>query len=188
MGIKLCKPTSPGRRSQATPTFEEITKVEPQKSLLRPLPKKGGRNAFGRVTSRYRGGGHKKRYRVIDFKRDKQDIPAKVVSVEYDPNRSCRICLLHYSDGEKRYILAPSGLGPGQEVSSGGSVDIKAGNALPLKNIPLGTTIHNVELKKGKGGQLARSAGAYAQIIAKEGKYVHLRLPSGEVRLVFRDC
>ncbi len=188
MGIKTYKPTSPGIRFMTTLTFEEITKTEPEKSLLVPLKKTGGRNFMGRITVRHRGGGHKRLYRIIDFKRDKDGIPAKVAAIEYDPNRSANIALLHYLDGEKRYILAPEGLKVGDTVISGSGVEIKVGNALPLKDIPLGTYVHNVELKPGAGGQLARSAGAYAQVMAKEGRYVHLRLPSGEVRMVFEEC
>ena len=170
MPIRKCKPTSPGRRFQTYSTFEEITKTEPEKSLLVPLKKTGGRNVYGRITCRHRGGGHKRMYRIIDFKRDKDGIPAKVAAIEYDPNRSARIALLHYADGEKRYILAPLGLSVGDTVISGENVDIKPGNCLPLRNIPDGTIVHNVELRPGKGGQIARSAGTYAQILAKEGK------------------
>lgn len=189
MGIKKYQPTSPGRRSQMVSTFEEITRAEPDRSLIRPLNKSGGRNCYGRMTIRHRGGGHKRMYRVIDFvRRDKTKVPAKVASIEYDPNRSARIALLHYADGEKRYILAPLGVKVGDQVMSGEDVDIRPGNALPLRNIPLGTLIHNVELKIGKGGQLIRGAGGYGQIMAKEGQYAHLRLPSGEVRLVHQEC
>lgn len=188
MGIKKFKPTSPGRRFVTVSTFEEITTTEPEKSLLEPLKKQSGRNANGRITVRHRGGGHKRKYRVIDFKRNKDGIPAKVASIEYDPNRSARIALLHYADGEKRYILAPAGLKTGQIIESGPDSDIKAGNALPLRNIPLGTMIHNLELHPGAGGQLVRSAGASAQLMAKEGKYAHIRMPSGEMRLVLQDC
>jgi len=169
-------------------TFDEITKTEPEKSLLKPLKKSGGRNNRGRVTSRHLGGGHKRRYRVIDFKREKQDIPAKVASIEYDPNRSARIALLHYADGEKRYILWPLGLNVGDTVISSEKADIKPGNTIPLKNVPLGSHIHNIELKIGKGGQLIRSAGTYAQLMAKEGAYAQIRLPSGEVRKVLVEC
>jgi large subunit ribosomal protein L2 len=168
--------------------FSDITKKKPEKSLLAPLTNKGGRNAQGRVTARYRGGGHKRRYRLIDFKRDKDNVPAKVAAIEYDPNRSARIALLHYLDGEKRYIIAPLGLQVGQMVESGPDADIKVGNALPLRNIPVGTTVHNVEMHPGKGGQLVRSAGAGAQLMAKEGNYVTLRLPSGEFRMVHQNC
>ncbi|MDI6753431.1 MAG: 50S ribosomal protein L2 [Thermodesulfobacteriota bacterium] len=188
MAIKSYKPTSPGRRFQTVADFAEITRRRPEKSLLIPLTKSGGRNAYGRITSRYIGGGHKQRYRLIDFSREKVDIPARVASVEYDPNRSARIALLHYADGEKRYILAPHSLKVGETVLSGERVDIKPGNALPLKNIPMGTMIHNVELKRGKGAQIIRSAGSSAQLMAKEGKYAHIKLPSGEVRLVHLEC
>ncbi len=169
-------------------TFEEITTAKPEKSLLLPRKKTGGRNAYGRITSRHIGGGHKRKLRVIDFRRDKFDVPAKVASVEYDPNRSSRIALLHYRDGEKRYILAPVGLGVGDVVVSGERADMKPGNALPLKNIPTGSLIHNVELKVGKGGQLIRSAGSYGQLMAKEGGYAQIRMPSGEVRKVLLAC
>lgn len=188
MGIKTYKPTSPGRRFQTVLDFAEITRREPEKSLLVPLKKTGGRNCYGRITSRYIGGGHKRRYRIIDFKRDKYDIPARVASIEYDPNRSAFIALLHYVDGEKRYILAPYNLKVGEILVSGENADIKPGNALPLKNIPLGTLIHNVELKRGKGGQIIRSAGTYGQLMAKEGNYAHIKMPSGEVRLVHLEC
>jgi len=188
VGIKKFKPTSPGRRFVTVSTFEEITTAEPEKSLLEPLKKQSGRNANGRITVRHRGGGHKRKYRVIDFKRNKDGIPAKVASIEYDPNRSARIALLHYADGEKRYILAPIGLKVGQVIESGPDSDIKVGNALPLRNIPLGTMIHNLELYPGGGGQLIRSAGASAQLMAKEGKYAHIRMPSGEMRLVMQEC
>lgn len=188
MGIKVYKPTSAGRRFQIGSTFEELTRSKPTKSLLRPLPKSGGRNSMGRITSRHRGGGHKRRYRLIDFKRDKHNVPAKVASIEYDPNRSARIALLHYKDGEKRYILAPLELSPGDTVISGEQLDIKPGNALPLKIIPIGTVIHNVELKPKKGAQLIRSAGAYGQLVAKEGNYAQIKLPSNEVRRVLLDC
>jgi large subunit ribosomal protein L2 len=188
MAIKKFRPTSPGRRSQTMSTFEEITSVTPEKSLLLPMKKTGGRNCYGRITSWHRGGGHKRMYRLIDFKRDKKEIPATVASIEYDPNRSARIALLHYVDGEKRYILAASQLQAGDRVIAGPTADIKPGNALPLRNIPTGSLIHNIELKLGKGGQIVRSAGAYGQLIAKEGKYAHVKLPSGEVRLVLQDC
>lgn len=184
MPIKVYKPTSPGRRGMTVTSFDEITRDKPQRSLLRPLRKNAGRNAQGRVTVRHRGGGHKRRYRVIDFKRDKFGVPARVESIEYDPNRSARLALLVYADGEKRYILAPLGLKVDTTVESGPGADIRAGNALPLADIPVGTTIHNVELNRGKGGQLARSAGTSAQLLAKEGDYAHVRLPSGEVRLI----
>lgn len=188
MGIKKYKPTSPGRRHMTSANFDEITRSTPEKSLLAPLKSTGGRNNKGRITKRHTGGGHKRKYRIIDFRRDKRGIPAKVTSVEYDPNRSARIALLTYVDGEKRYILAPNGIQVGQEVVADERADIKPGNAMPIRSIPLGTWVHNVELKIGKGGQLARSAGAYAMIAAKEGKYAQLRLPSGEVRLVLQDC
>lgn len=188
MGIKKFKPTSPGRRFVTVPTFDEITSTEPEKSLVEPLKKKAGRNNQGRLTVRHRGGGHKRKYRIIDFKRNKDGIPARVATIEYDPNRSARIALLNYVDGEKRYILAPVGLQVGQEVISGPEADIKVGNALPIRNIPVGTMIHNIELYPGGGGQLVRSAGASAQLMAKEGRYAHVRLPSGEMRLVLQDC
>ncbi|MHB0976227.1 MAG: 50S ribosomal protein L2 [Candidatus Aquicultorales bacterium] len=188
MAIKKYKPTSAGRRFQSVADFSELTKKEPEKSLLAPLPKKAGRNMYGRVTTRHIGGGHKRQYRIVDFKRNKVGIPAKVSAIEYDPNRSARIALLVYADGEKKYIIAPLGLKVGDVVTSGPGSDIKAGNSLPLRNIPLGTVVHNIELKVGKGGQLARSAGSSAQIMAKEGNYVHLRLPSGEVRMVHLNC
>jgi large subunit ribosomal protein L2 len=188
MAIKKVKPTSPGRRFQAYATFAEITEKTPEKSLLRPLKKSGGRNKRGRITVRHRGGGQKRHYRVIDFKRDKVGIPAKVVSIEYDPNRSARIALLHYVDGEKRYILAPVNLKVGDTVDSGPEADIKPGNSLPLANIPLGTHIHNIELRVGKGGQIVRSAGGFAQLMAKEDRYALVKLPSGEVRMVLLNC
>ncbi|NLJ34162.1 MAG: 50S ribosomal protein L2 [Firmicutes bacterium] len=188
MAIKKFKPVSPGRRFMTVSTFKDVTGKEPEKSLLVPLKKSGGRNRQGRMTSRHRGGGHKRMYRIIDFRRDKDGVPAKVASIEYDPNRSARIALLHYRDGEKRYILAPVGLQVGDILESGPNADIKVGNSLALRDIPLGTMIHNIELKPGKGGQLARSAGASAQLMAKEGAYAHIRLPSGEVRLVHARC
>jgi large subunit ribosomal protein L2 len=188
MAIKRYRPTSAGRRFMTVSTFEEITKSEPEKSLIEPLKKTGGRNNRGRVTSRHIGGGHKRRYRLIDFKRDKRGVPAKVSSVQYDPNRSARIALLTYLDGEKRYILAPKDLKVGDLITAGPDVEVKPGNSLPLGQIPLGTQVHNVELQPGKGGQLARSAGVYAQLMAKEGDYAQLRLPSGEVRKVRQDC
>jgi large subunit ribosomal protein L2 len=169
-------------------TFEEITKTKPEKSLLAPLRKKAGRNVRGKITVRHRGGGHKRRYRLIDFKRDKFGIPARVTSIEYDPNRSARIALLTYADGEKRYIIAPLGLMVGSALMSGPEAEIRVGNALPLANIPVGTVMHNIELQQGRGGQLVRSAGTSAQLMAKEGKYAHVRLPSGEVRLIHRQC
>jgi large subunit ribosomal protein L2 len=188
MALKKHNPTSPGRRFQTVSTFSEVTRAKPEKSLLKPMKKSGGRNSAGRITSRFRGGGHKRSYRVIDFKRNKDNIPATVASIEYDPNRSARIALLHYLDGEKTYILAPDGLQVGDRVESGTNADIKAGNTLPLRNIPLGTHVHNIELHKGHGGQLARGAGGYAQLIAKEGKYAQVKLPSGEVRMILLDC
>lgn len=188
MGIKKYKPTSPAKRFMTVSTFEEITKEVPEKSLLKPLPKKSGRNVYGRITVRHRGGGNKVKYRVIDFKRDKDNIPAKVAAIEYDPNRSANIALLYYVDGEKRYILAPLGLNVGDTVISGEGADIKPGNALLLKDIPVGTSIHNIELMPGKGAQMVRSAGGEAQLMAKEGNYAHVRLPSGEVRLVRLNC
>ena len=188
MAIKSYKPTSAGRRHQTCSTFEEITTTKPEKSLLVSQTKSGGRNALGRLTARHIGGGHKQKYRIIDFRREKTSIPAKVASIEYDPNRSARIALLHYVDGEKRYILAPLDLKVGDTVISGPEADIKPGNSLPLRAIPLGTIIHNVELKIGKGAQLARSAGTFAQLMSKEGKYSQIKLPSGEVRLILQDC
>ncbi|MEW6267111.1 MAG: 50S ribosomal protein L2 [Thermodesulfobacteriota bacterium] len=188
MAIKKVKPTSPGRRAMTFDLFEDITRTGPEKSLLEPLPSTGGRNNRGRVTCRYRGGGHKRLYRVIDFKRDKNDIPAKVFSVEYDPNRGARIALLHYADGEKRYILAPQNLKVGDTIISSDTADIKPGNSLRLRSIPLGTLVHNLEVKPGKGGQLVRGAGTYAQLMAKEGKYSLLKLPSGELRLILSEC
>lgn len=188
MSVKKFKPSSPGRRGMTGASFEEITKKEPEKSLVVPLSKTGGRNEQGRITARFRGGGHKRRYRLIDFKRDKDGVPAKVAAIEYDPNRSARIALLHYFDGEKRYILAPVGLEVGNIVESGPNADIKTGNALPLANIPAGTVVHNIELQTGKGGQIVRSAGASAQIMAKEKNYVTVRLPSGEFRMIHQTC
>jgi len=188
MALISRKPTSAGRRFQTATDFAEITRSEPEKSLVVTLKKTGGRNNHGRVTSRHRGGGHKRRYRLIDFKRNKLEVPAKVATIEYDPNRTTRIALLHYVDGEKRYILAPQGLQVGDMVVSSATADIKPGNAMPLLNIPTGTQVHNVELKPGKGGQMARAAGSYAQLMAKEGKQAHLKLPSGEVRMVPVDC
>lgn len=184
MAIKKYKPTSPGRRGMTVSAFEEITCTTPEKSLLEPIKKTAGRNAFGRITVRHRGGGVKRKYRIIDFKRNKDGIPATVATIEYDPNRTAHIALLHYADGEKRYILAPYGLKVGDSVMSGEGADIKPGNALCIKDIPLGTLIHNIELHPGKGGQLVRSAGNAAQLMAKEGSYAQVRLPSGEVRMV----
>lgn len=188
MPIRAYKPTTNGRRGMTSLTFEEITTSKPEKSLLAPLKSKGGRNNKGRITTRHQGGGHKRAYRIIDFKRNKDGIPAKVATIEYDPNRSANIALLHYADGEKRYILAPKGLSVGMSVMSGKGADIKVGNALELRDMPEGTFIHNVELKPGKGGQLARSAGVSAQILGIEEKYVTIRLASGEVRKVLADC
>lgn len=188
MGIRKLKPTSPGRRFQTVNDFAEITRDKPEKSLLAPLKKTGGRNNKGRITAWHRGGGHKRRYRIIDFKRDKHGVPAKVRSIEYDPNRSAYIALLVYADGEKRYILAPQNLKVGDEILSGEKTDVHPGNAMLLRNIPLGTHIHNIELKMAKGGQIVRSAGGYAQLMAKEGDYAHIRLPSGEIRLIRQDC
>ncbi|MER3456426.1 MAG: 50S ribosomal protein L2 [candidate division GAL15 bacterium] len=188
MGIKRFKPTTPGRRFATGYTFDEITRSEPEKSLVVSLQRHAGRNNQGRITTRHRGGGHKRRYRIVDFKRDKDGVPARVAAIEYDPNRSARIALLHYADGEKRYILAPVGLQVGDVVTSGPDADIKPGNALPLEKIPVGTLVHNVELQPGHGGQLVRAAGSAAQILAKEGEYAHLRLPSGEVRRVPLRC
>lgn len=184
MPIKTFRPLTPSLRYRTVSTFEEITKSRPEKSLLAPLKKSGGRNNLGKLTSRHRGGGHKRAYRIIDFKREKDGIPAKVVAIEYDPNRSARIALLHYADGEKRYILAPIGLNVGDTVSSGPNAEIRPGNSLPLSNIPLGLTIHNVELRQGRGGQLGRSAGTAIQLVAREGNYAQIKLPSGEVRMV----
>ena len=188
MGIKTFKPTSAARRYYSVSDFAEITKTEPERSLLEHQSRTGGRNHHGRITSRFRGGGHKQRYRIIDFRRQKIGVPAKVASIEYDPNRTARIALLNYADGEKKYILAPDGLKVGDTIVSSRNADIKPGNSLPLRAIPLGTAIHNVELKKGKGGQLCRSAGVAAQLMAKEGAWGQIRLPSGEVRLVHLDC
>ncbi|RCW63569.1 50S ribosomal protein L2 [Saliterribacillus persicus] len=188
MAIKKYKPTTNGRRGMTSSDFADITTNVPEKSLLAPLSKRGGRNNQGKLTVRHQGGGHKRKYRIIDFKRDKDGIPGRVATVEYDPNRSANIALIHYADGEKRYIIAPKGLQVGQDIESGANADIKSGNALPLINIPVGTIIHNIELKPGRGAQLARSAGAQAQILGREGKYVLVRLSSGEVRLVLSTC
>ena len=188
MPTKKYKPTSPGIRFQTHPSFDELTTARPSKALTKGKPKTGGRNSTGRVTSRFIGGGHKQKYREIDFKRDKRGVPGKVASVEYDPNRSARIALINYADGEKRYIIAPNGLAVGQSVVSGPEADIIVGNALPLLNIPLGTVIHNIELKEGKGAQMVRSAGAGAQLMAREGDYASVRLPSGEIRKVHVRC
>jgi large subunit ribosomal protein L2 len=188
MAVNKVKPTSAGRRFQEYDTFDEITVTKPEKSLIRPLSKTGGRNAHGRITCRHRGGGHRRHFRVIDFKRNKEGIPGKVASIEYDPNRSARIALLNYVDGEKRYILAPAALKVGDQVMAGPDADIKPGNSLPLESIPLGTQIHNIELRMGKGGQIVRSAGAFAQLMAKEAPYALVKLPSGEVRKVLMKC
>ena len=188
MGTRKYNPTSPGRRAMSVATFDEITKKKPEKSLLAVKKRTGGRNNTGRITTRHRGGGHKQHYRIIDFKRDKFNIPGKVAAIEYDPNRSARIALINYADGEKRYILAPLGLKVGDTVMSGDQAEVRVGNTLPLRRIPLGTQIHNIELKIGKGGQLARSAGSGAQLMAKEGSYALLKLPSGELRNVLAEC
>lgn len=188
MGLKKLKPNTPATRFYTVSTFEEVTKTEPEKSLIVPIKSSGGRNNQGRITSRHRGGAHKKFYRVIDFKREKTGIDAKVASIEYDPNRNARIALLHYVDGEKRYIIAPEGLKVGDVVQTGENAEIKVGNAIPLRNIPVGTTIHCIEMKPGKGAQMARSAGNSAQLAAKEGAYATLKLPSGEMRMIRLDC
>ncbi len=188
MAIRSRKPTSPARRFQTSSTFSEVTKTAPEKSLLATKSKTGGRNVYGRKTSRHRGGGHKQRYRIVDFKRTKDGVFAKVAAIEYDPNRTCRIALLHYADGEKAYILAPRGLSVGDRVESGHGADIKPGNAMPLRYIPVGTTVHNVELRPGQGGKIGRSAGIAVQLVAKEGDYATLRMPSTEMRRVPIDC
>lgn len=188
MAIRSRKPTSPGRRFQTSSDFSEITKTTPEKTLLAPTHKTGGRNVYGRKTARHRGGGHKRQYRLVDFQRTKDGVTAKVAAIEYDPNRTCRIALLHYADGEKAYILAPKGLTVGQHVSSGQGADIKPGNALPLRYIPVGTTVHNVELRPGQGGRIARAAGMAVQLVAKEGDFATLRMPSTEMRRVMIDC
>lgn len=188
MPVKSFKPTSPGRRQMTVSTFEELTVNQPERSLVAPLSKKGGRNNQGKLTVRHQGGGHKRKYRMIDFKRNKDGIPGRVATIEYDPNRSANIALINYLDGEKRYILAPNGLKVGTEIVSGPDADIKVGNALPLKNIPVGTVIHNIEMKPGKGAQIVRSAGTAAQLMAKEGNYATLRMPSGEMRQVHILC
>lgn len=188
MAIRKLKPNTPGTRFMSISSFEEITKTTPEKALTAAIKKSGGRNNQGRITSRHRGGGHKRRYRIVDFKRDKSGIPAKVFSIEYDPNRTSRIALLNYADGEKRYIIAPDGLKVGASVVSGAGSEIKVGNALPLKEIPPGSFVHNVELRPGKGGQLGRSAGSSLQLMAREGKMAQLKMPSGEVRMVSVDC
>jgi len=188
MALRKYKPTTPGRRGASVSDFSEVTRDRPERSLVGKITKKAGRNAYGRVTTRHRGGGHKRRYRVIDFRRAKDGVPARVAHIEYDPNRSARIALLHYADGEKRYILAPQGLRVGDRLASGAGADVRPGNALPLANIPVGTVIHAVELRPGQGAKLARSAGASVQIVAKEGRFAQLRLPSGEMRLVDLRC
>jgi large subunit ribosomal protein L2 len=189
MAVKKYKPTSPGMRDRTGYTFEEITKdKKPERSLVIEKRKRGGRNVQGRITVRHRGGGHRRKIRIVDFKRNKREIPARVAAIEYDPNRTARLALLNYADGEKRYILAPVGLNVGDTVISGERADIRPGNSLPISNIPTGTMIHNIELKEGRGGQLVRSAGGAAQLLAKEGDYAHIRLPSGEVRLVRQVC
>jgi len=188
VALKVYRPTSPGRRGMSSSTFEEITKDKPEKSLLLPLKKRGGRNNQGRLTVRHRGGGAKRRLRIIDFKRDKAGVPGRVAAIEYDPNRSARIALIYYVDGEKRYILAPTELGVGDIIKSGSDAEVKVGNALPLKLIPTGSPIHNIELERGRGGQLVRSAGAAAQLMVKEGEYALVRLPSGEMRRIRGDC
>lgn len=188
MAVKKYKPTSPGRRDMTSYTFEEITRSTPEKSLLKVNRKRGGRNNKGRITVRHRGGGSKRKIRVVDFKREKVGIPAQVATIEYDPNRTARLALLHYADGEKRYILAPLGVRVGDTLESGPEADIRPGNALPIANIPTGTMIHNLEMKEGRGGQMVRSAGAAAQLLAKEGDYAQVRLPSGEVRLIRQVC
>lgn len=188
MAVKRFRPTTPTLRYKTVPSFETVTKTRPEKSLVEPLRKTGGRNNQGRMTIRHRGGGHKRMYRIIDFRRDKRGVSAKVAAIEYDPNRSARIALLHYEDGEKRYILAPDGLQVGDAIMAGENAEVQAGNALPLRRIPLGMTIHNIELRRGAGGRLVRSAGGAAQLMAREGKHAHVRLPSGEVRLVDAEC
>jgi large subunit ribosomal protein L2 len=188
MALRKYKPTTPGRRGASVPDFGEVTRNRPERSLVRKITKKAGRNVYGRVTTRHRGGGHKRRYRVVDFRRTKDGVPAKVAQIEYDPNRSARIALLHYADGEKRYILAPQALRVGDRLMSGPGADIRPGNALPLANIPVGTVVHAVELRPGQGAKMARSAGASVQVVAKEGRFAQLRLPSGEIRLVDLRC
>jgi len=188
MATQRYRPTSPGRRGQMKNDFDGLTRQVPEKKLTREVRKSGGRDNYGHATLRYRGGGHRRRYRYIDFRRDKRDVPAKVATIEYDPNRTARIALLHYLDGDKRYILAPIGVAVGDKIQAGESVDFRPGNAMPLKNIPLGAQIHNIELKIGKGGQLVRSAGGMAQLLAKEGDYAQVRLPSGEVRKIHIHC
>ena len=188
MAVKKYKPVTPGTRGMTGHTFEEITKAKPERSLIVPLRKSGGRNAYGRITVRHRGGGHRRFIRMVDFKRDKRDIPAKVAAIEYDPNRTARLALLNYADGEKRYIVAPVDLKVGDTVMAGAKAEIRSGNALPIANIPVGTLIHNIEFKEGRGGQLVRSAGGAAQLLAKEGDFAQIRMPSGEVRLIRQAC
>ena len=188
MAVKKYKPTTPGQRGMTGYTFEEITKSKPERALIKPLKKSGGRNAYGRITVRHRGGGHRRQLRMVDFKRDKVGIPAKVAAIEYDPNRTARLALLNYADGEKRYIIAPLDLKVGDTVLSGPTAEIKPGNSIPISNIPVGTMVHNIELYEGRGGQLVRSAGGSAQLLAKEGDYAQVRLPSGEVRLIRQGC
>jgi len=188
MAVKKYKPTTPGQRGMTGSSFEEITKTKPEKSLIRPLRKKGGRNMYGRVTVRHRGGGHQRQIRIVDFKRDKRDIPARVAAVEYDPNRSARLALLFYADGEKRYIVAPLDLKVNDMVMAGSKAEVRPGNSLPIDNIPVGTMIHNIEMQPGRGGQMARAAGTAAQLLAKEGDYAQIRLPSSEVRLIRKEC
>lgn len=188
MAIKVFRPTSPGRRGMSGPTFEEITKDKPEKSLVAPLKKRGGRNSQGKITVRHRGGGAKRKLRAVDFKRDKIGVPGRVTAIEYDPNRSARIALVYYADGEKRYILAPVGVSVGDTILAGPDAEVRPGNALPLKAIPSGTLVHNIEMEKGKGGQMVRSAGAAAQLMVKEGEYALLRMPSGEMRRIRGDC
>jgi len=188
MAVKKYKPTTPGQRGMTGYTFEEITKASPERSLLKPLRKSGGRNLYGRVTVRHRGGGNRRRIRIVDFKRDKHDIPARVAAIEYDPNRTARLALLNYVDGEKRYIVAPLDLKVGDTVMAGAGAEIRPGNSLPISNIPVGTLVHNIELKVGRGGQLVRAAGGAAQLLAKEGDFAQVRMPSGEVRLVRQEC
>jgi len=188
MAVKKYKPVTPGTRGMTGYTFEEITKSKPERSLIVPLRKSGGRNAYGRITVRHRGGGHRRFIRIVDFKRDKRDIPAKVAAIEYDPNRTARLALLHYADGEKRYIVAPVDVKVGDSLMAGAKAEIRSGNALPIANIPVGTLIHNIEFKEGRGGQLVRSAGGAAQLLAKEGDFAQIRMPSGEVRLIHQVC
>jgi large subunit ribosomal protein L2 len=188
MAVKKYKPTSPGRRGMTSYTFDEITKTTPERSLIKPNRKRGGRNSYGRITVRHRGGGSKRKIRIVDFKRDKRGVPASVAAIEYDPNRSARLALLNYADGEKRYIIAPLDVRVGDSLMAGPEADIRPGNAMPISNIPTGTMIHNIEMKEGRGGQMVRSAGGAAQLMAKEGEYAQIRLPSGEVRLIRQVC